>query len=305
MLEKCFLFEGQGEQRPGMGNEIFKSYFAAREVFDLGSKITGVDLRRLCFETDADELNKADNSQLAIFTLSMAIFNAVKQEGFTPSYYAGFSLGECSALCAAGVFSLEDGFNIIKKRGELMHQCAQEKKGAMYAIIGLEDFEVERICAETKGFVAPANYNCPLQLVISGDADSAYNAAHKCMEQGAKKAVRLSVEGAFHTRHMAKAAKEFRQFLKGFSFYKPKGTVFSNVYAGKMVDYFSIPDYLSSHILSPVRWKQEIKKIIESANVEFYEIGCGNTLSKLNRRIDRKIITKGLSNPAALSEVLS
>lgn len=304
MFEKCFLFEGQGGQHTGMGKKVFEAYPAARKVFEVGSDITGVDLQRLCFETSADKLNKTNNSQLAVFTVSMAIFNAVKVSGFTPLIFAGFSLGECSALCAAGVFSLQDGFVIVKKRGELMHSCAREKNGAMYAIIGLEDFEVEDICFKTEGFVTAVNYNCPLQLVIAGDEKSVQSAAQSCIDKGARKAVRLSVEGAFHTRHMAKAALEFRRFLRGFAFCPPNGAVYSNIYADKMKDYSNIADYLASHILSPVRWKQEINAINIYGNVEFFEIGCGGTLTQFNRRIDKSAATKSLSSPAAIEEAL-
>ncbi|NLB81153.1 MAG: ACP S-malonyltransferase [Clostridiaceae bacterium] len=305
MEKRCFLFEGQGTQHTGMGKQIYSMFPEAKEVFDIGSEVTKLDLKKLCFETEFDELSKTDKAQLAVFTVSMAVYNVLKAKDKIPDIFAGFSLGECSALCAAGVFALTDAFLIVKKRGELMHRCALNKKGAMYAIIGLEDSCTEEICSETKGYVIPVNYNCPYQLVIAGDDKSVGTAAQRCLEKGAKRAVRLAVEGAFHSRHMAKAASEFRQFLTMFKSVAPIGEVYSNIYGDRLTDFSHLNDYLAGHMLSPVRWKREIACIKNSHNdVIFYEIGCGNTLTQFNRRIDKNITTKNLSTTDSVLEVL-
>ncbi len=304
MIKKCFLFEGQGAQFQGMGKDIYDSFAAAQKVFEVGSNVTGVDLQRLCFETEADELNQTKNSQLAIFTVSMSIYNVLKESGFVPDFFAGFSLGECSALCAAGVISLENGFEIVRNRGTLMQECAEAKRGAMYAVIGLEDNVVEDICKSTEGYVIAANYNCPSQLVIAGDEKSADSAAQACLAKGAAKAVRLAVNGAFHTKHMDDASKAFKEFLQRFEFSTPNGRLFSNASGSEVVDFSDIPSYLSNHIISPVRWKEEIAGISNLNELTFFEIGCGKTLTGLNRKIDRGLQTVNLSAVKSLSEVI-
>ena len=304
MKKKCFLFEGQGTQFPGMGRDIYQSFEAAKEVFALGSQVTGIDLVKLCHETKEEELNRTNNAQLAVFTVSMAIFSVLEKEFSIPDFYAGFSLGECSALCAAGVVSIEDGFEIIKKRGEVMQNCALSQKGAMYAIIGLDDEIVEEICADAKGYVTAANYNCPMQLVIAGDEDSAEKAANECIKKGAARAVRLPVSGAFHTKHMQQAAQQFYEYLKGVKFSKPKGIVYSNVYQGEINDFSVMPEYLAKHIISPVRWKMEIGRIIEASSPVFYELGCSKTLSGFNRKIDKNAVTYNLSAAGAIKGLI-
>lgn len=304
MGEKCFLFEGQGAQFKGMGREVFEAFPAARTVFHIGSEVTGTDLQRLCFETEGEDLNRTDNSQLAVFTVSMAIFEALKEKGFTPSCYAGFSLGECSAFCAAGVFPLREGFALVKKRGELMHRCAGNKKGAMYAVIGLEDSAVEQICAYMREYVVPVNYNCPGQLVIAGDETGAEIAAQEALKKGAKKAVRLPVEGAFHSKHMQEAAGEFCEYLKGIEYHTPNGAVYSNIDGRAFNDFSCVPEHLSRHMTSPVRWEDEIRAIINDTGADFYEIGCSKTLTQFNRRIEKNAFTKNLSAVRDITEVL-
>ncbi|OQB13991.1 MAG: Malonyl CoA-acyl carrier protein transacylase [Firmicutes bacterium ADurb.Bin193] len=300
MSKRCFMFEGQGSQFQGMGRDIYDGFEPARRVFKTGSEVLGISLEELCFDTGEERLDLTQNSQIAVFTVSMAIYNILSEKGFKPDYYAGFSLGEYSALCASGVVSLEDGFTIVKKRGELMQKCAEEKRGAMYAIIGLEDNVIEEVCAKTEGYVAPVNYNCPGQLVIAGDEESAAIAAQECMENGALKAVRLAVNGAFHSKHMEDAAKEFYEFLRGFAFNLPDGIFFSNVYGGAFIG-TNIPEYLARHMTSPVLWKNEIACLVAAGCTEFYEIGCKKTLSGFNRKIDRTLSTTSLSSADSIA----
>lgn len=294
------MFEGQGAQFCGMGRDIYDGFDEARRIFQEGNEATGISLEELCFETPADVLNQTKNAQLAVFAVSMSIFAVLKEKGIRPDYYAGFSLGECSALCAAGVFSLRDGFAIVKKRGELMQQCAEKTKGAMYAVIGLDDAVIEDICRRSDGYVEAVNYNCPSQLVIAGDESSAQNAADACKEAGALKVVRLAVNGAFHSAHMEWASKEFREFLKGFNFSLPGGGVYSNKSGGRLADFSDIPRYLSEHIVSPVLWKNEIRDMLAKNDTVFYEIGCEKTLTGFNRKISRDITTVNLSNAESI-----
>ncbi len=304
MGKRCFLFEGQGAQVQGMGQEIYGAFKTARDVFDLGSEATGVSLQKLCFDTPSEELSQTKNAQLAIFTVSMSILSVLAENCIAPDIAAGFSLGECSALCAAGAYTLEEGFQIVQMRGQLMQACAEANHGAMYAVIGLDDAAVENICKDAGGYVIAANYNCPSQLVIAGDEASAEKAAQKCLESGAAKAVRLAVSGAFHTAHMAAAAEEFKTFLKGFDFKAPSVKVFSNASGKEQTDFSDLPEYLSKHIVSPVRWKDGISAIAAEGDVTFYEIGCGKTLTGFNRKIDRALTTISLSSAKSITEVV-
>ncbi|MDD3766064.1 MAG: ACP S-malonyltransferase [Eubacteriales bacterium] len=291
----CFLFEGQGSQSPGMGKDIYKRFNDAKKVFKLGSEITGISLEDLCFNTDEAQLAQTKNAQLAIFTVSMAIFEVLKNSGMLSDISAGFSLGECSAFCSSGVFGLEDGFRIVQKRASLMQACAEKTSGAMYAIVGLDDDKVQKACKACGGYAVAVNFNCPKQTVIAGDEQAAGKAAQICLDMGAAKAVRLSVNGAFHTAHMNDAADEFYEFLKNFEFKKASNILYSNVYGREMTDWDDIPGYLAAQIKSPVLWKNEIADIATRGNVVFYEIGCGKVLTGLNRKIDKKLKTSNIS----------
>jgi [acyl-carrier-protein] S-malonyltransferase len=287
-----------------MGKDVYNGFAEAREVYKIGNAVTGVSLEQLCFETDGETLSRTDNAQLAVFTVSMSIFNILKQNGVSARHYAGFSLGECSAMCAAGVFSLEDGFRVVKKRGELMRQRAEETDGAMYAVIGLEDSVVEEICEKTDGFVTAVNYNCPAQVVIAGDAAAAAVAAETCKANGALKTVKLAVSGAFHSKRMEPASTQFAQFLRGFTFGTPDGIFYSNVYGKELTDFSDLPGYLAAHIVSPVLWKNEIRRVAERTDACFFELGCGKTLTGFNRKIDRARAAVSLSSTDNITALL-
>ena len=215
------FFPGQGAQAPGMGKDLYENSQAAKLVFEEASEGAGLDVAKLCFESDKATLSRTENSQIAIFTHSMAAWAALKEAGVEFKAAAGFSLGEYTALAAAGVVSLADGVKIVSMRGKLMQQAADSIDGGMAAILGLEDSVIEEACAKvTSGVVRPVNYNCPGQLVIAGEKAALAEAIENCKAAGARRALPLAVSGAFHTPLMAKAAAELRTYVADFIFFE-------------------------------------------------------------------------------------
>ena len=222
------FFPGQGAQAPGMGKDLYENSQAAKLVFEEASEGAGLDVAKLCFESDKATLSRTENSQIAIFTHSMAAWAALKEAGVEFKAAAGFSLGEYTALAAAGVVSLADGVKIVSMRGKLMQQAADSIDGGMAAILGLEDSVIEEACAKvTSGVVRPVNYNCPGQLVIAGEKAALAEAIENCKAAGARRALPLAVSGAFHTPLMAKAAAELRAYVADFTFSAPKMDIYS------------------------------------------------------------------------------
>ena len=219
------FFPGQGAQAPGMGKDLYENSQAAKLVFEEASDGAGLDVAKLCFDSDKETLSRTENSQIAIFTHSMAALAALTEAGVTFKAAAGFSLGEYTALAAAGVVTLADGVKIVSMRGKLMQQAADSIDGGMAAILGLDDEKIEAACAAvTSGIVRPVNYNCPGQLVIAGEKAALAEAVENCKAAGARRAVPLAVSGAFHTPLMAKAAAELRAYVSDFTFAAPRWT---------------------------------------------------------------------------------
>lgn len=282
------FFPGQGAQAPGMGQSLFEGSDAAREVFDRVSDVTGVGVAKLCFETDAATLSRTEHSQLAIFTHSLAADAALREAGVSFRACAGFSLGEYTALAAAGIVSLEDGAKIVRKRGQLMQHAADTIKGGMAAILGLEDEVVERACAAVDGLVLPVNYNCPGQLVIAGERAALERAIENCKAAGARRALPLAVSGAFHTPLLKDAAAELRAYIEGFSFSAPTMPVYSNL-DGQPLSIEHLPAHLEQHMVSPVRWKTLVENGIAAGLTTGCEIGPGKTLTGFARKISKEL----------------
>ena len=283
------LFPGQGAQHEGMGKEIYEGSKAAREVFECASDTAGLDVAKLCFESSMEELSKTVNSQIAIFTHSMAAYEALKEAGVGFSAFAGFSLGEYTALAASGIVSLEDGIKIVRKRGQVMQKAADSMDSGMAAILGLEDEAVEKACSEvTSGIVRPVNYNCPGQLVIAGERQALNDAIELCKAAGARRALPLAVSGAFHTPLLKDAAAELREFLSSIKFNEPTMPVYTNV-TGNILNTNDMPAHLEQHMISPVRWKTLIANGIKAGLKTGCEIGTGKTLIGFAKKIDKEL----------------
>ncbi|MGM9613299.1 MAG: ACP S-malonyltransferase [Butyricicoccus sp.] len=283
------LFPGQGAQHPGMGQSLYEGSAAAREVFACASDVAGLDVAKLCFEGTQEELSRTVNSQIAIFTHSMAALAALREAGVSFEACAGFSLGEYTALAASGIVSLEDGIKIVRKRGQVMQAAADAMDSGMAAVLGLDDSVIEQICAEvTCGIVRPVNYNCPGQLVIAGERAALNEAIEKCKAAGARRALPLAVSGAFHTPLLADAAAELRTFLADFTFSTPTMPVYSNL-DGQLLDVSDMPAHLEQHMISPVRWKALMANGMAAGLKTGCEIGPGKTLTGFAKKIDKEL----------------
>nr|WP_297175684.1 ACP S-malonyltransferase [uncultured Agathobaculum sp.] len=294
------FFPGQGAQAPGMGKDLYDNSQAARQVFEEASEGAGIDVRKLCFDSDKDTLSRTENSQIAIFTHSMAALAALSEAGVTFKAAAGFSLGEYTALAAAGVVTLADGVKIVSMRGKLMQQAADAADSGMAAILGLEDEKIESACAQvTSGVVRPVNYNCPGQLVIAGERAALDEAIENCKAAGARRALPLAVSGAFHTPLMAKAAAELRAFLSDFTFAAPRMDIYSNL-DGEVLSCADLPAHLEQHMVSPVRWTQLVQNGMAAGLSTSCEIGPGKTLTGFASKISKELVCHPVQDMAGV-----
>ena len=294
------FFPGQGAQTPGMGKDLFDNSQAARLVFEEASDGAGMDVAKLCFDSDKETLSRTENSQIAIFTHSMAALAALDEAGVTYKAAAGFSLGEYTALAAAGVVSLADGVKIVSMRGKLMQQAADSIDGGMAAILGLDDDKIEAACAAvTSGVVLPVNYNCPGQLVIAGEKAALAEAIENCKAAGARRAVPLAVSGAFHTPLMAKPAAELRAFVSDFTFAAPKMDIYTNL-NGQVLDCTDLPAHLEKHMVSPVRWTLLVKNGMAAGLTTACEVGPGKTLTGFAGKISKELSCKAVQDMAGV-----
>ncbi len=281
----AFVFPGQGSQYLGMGKDIVEH---AKDVFETASRIVGFDLARLCMDGPETELNRTENTQPAILTVSYALLREVLAV-VKPDYVAGHSLGEYTAALCAEVFSFSDAVKITRTRGQLMQQAQPEGKGAMAAILGLEEDKVKQICKSASGYVDVANFNCPGQIVISGEAFAVKEASEIAKQNGAKKVVILQVSIPSHCTLMKEASEKFEEFLKEFKFNDAKIPIVSNVDASQKRSSAEIVDAFVRQLYNPVRWHDCVKYMISNEVDTFVEIGPGKVLSGLIKRIDPKV----------------
>lgn len=303
MSANVIMFSGQGSQYCGMGVELTERYTEAKAVFDEASDILGFGLLEKCRDAEESELAKTVISQPAIMAVSLAAYEAAKAEGIGFAAAAGHSLGEYAALVMSGMVSRADGFRLIKYRSEAMQKAAENSDGAMYAVIGKDISRVDGICEETEGYVVPVNYNSLAQTVIAGERAAAEKAASKLAEMGFK-TVKLNVASAFHSELMRPAADEFYEKIKDFTFKRPSVDVYSNL-SGKILDEFdSIPERLAKHIVSPVRFTDELI-LMQSKGIDTYiEAGPGKVLSGLVKKTLKDVSIYNIQDIASLDKTI-
>lgn len=304
MASPVFLFPGQGSQVVGMGKELFHAHASVREMFQGGSEVVGSDLARLCFEGPTDVLVKTENVQPAITLVNLAAHRVLSDAGVTPAATAGHSLGEYSALCAAGVFSFADTMRLVRVRGRAMQEAADRNPGSMVAIIGLDADALEAICAEVStasDVVEVANHNSAGQVALTGQAGALERASKVAKERGAKLVVPLKVSGAWHSRLMAEAQGPLREALDRTDSGAPTVPVIANVTAEPhRTD--AIADRLVEQIVSPVRWAASMKALIAEGHRTFLEVGPGKVLTGIFKDIDRSVTCVGVNSPDTLDK---
>lgn len=287
MGKTAFVFPGQGAQYVGMGKDFYEKETVSREVFEKASRVTGIDLPAICFQEN-DRLDITEYTQIAMLTTELAILGALTERGFTPDVTAGLSLGEYGAVVAAGAMEMEEAFAIVRRRGIYMQEAVPEG-GAMAAVLGMENSVIEEVCSRTEGIVTVANYNCPGQLVITGEADAVRRAGETLKEKGAKRVLPLKVSGPFHSQMLLPAAERLGRDLE-----KVHLKEFSIPYVANLTaDYVSSPEnikeFLQRQITSSVKWQQSVERMIADGVTTFVEIGPGRTLTGFMKKINKEV----------------
>jgi [acyl-carrier-protein] S-malonyltransferase len=291
---KAYVFPGQGAQYPGMGKDLYENSAEARALFEKANEILGFDITKIMFEGTVDDLKETKVTQPAIFLHSVLLAKTVKD--FAPEMVAGHSLGEFSALVANGALTFEDGLQLVYKRALAMQKACEMEPSTMAAIVGLEDQIVEEVCASVDEVVVPANYNCPGQLVISGSFAGIDKACELLTARGAKRALKLTVGGAFHSPLMEPAREELAAAIESTTFSKPVCPVYQNVNAQATSDPEVIKQNLIAQLTAPVRWTQTVQNMIDGGATSFTEIGPGTVLQGLVKKVDRNMVTSGINS---------
>jgi [acyl-carrier-protein] S-malonyltransferase len=301
MTKIAFCFPGQGSQDVGMGQAMAERFPDARAVYDAASEAVGFDVARLCFEGSMDELTRTELQQPALVATSLACLRAVETLGVRPHYVIGHSVGEYSALAASGALTPAEAVVLVRERGEAMAEAARDKPGAMAAVLGLEDAVVEELCASIAD-VWPANYNCPGQVVVSGENSAVERLLEAAAARGARRTVKLRVSGAFHSPLVARAAERLRPALARASFREPAPPFMSTVTA-RFEEAQRLAGLLVEQLTGPVKFTQAVRGLVKDGVGVFVEIGPGQVLSGLLRRCDRSLRTISVGTPEALDKL--
>ena len=291
---KTVVFPGQGAQFVGMGKDLYENNPVAKEMFDKANEILGFNITDLMFNGTDEDLRQTKVTQPAIFLHSVILAKTMGDD-FNPDMVAGHSLGEFSALVAAGALSFEDGLRLVSARAQAMQKACEKTPSTMAAVLALPDARVEELCASvTEGVVVPANYNCPGQIVISGSIEGVDAACAKMLEAGAKRALKLKVGGAFHSPLMEPARAELADAIAHTDFHAPKCPVYQNVNAEPQTDPETIKKNLIAQLTAPVRWTQTIQNMIAAGADTFVEVGPGAVLQGLVKKISSEVATSGI-----------
>ena len=291
---KAYIFPGQGAQFSGMGLDLYENSSIAQELFERANDILGFHITDIMFEGTPEELKETKVTQPAIF-LHSVILAKVLGDDFKPEMVAGHSLGELSALVANGTLTFEDGLTLVSKRAMAMQKACEMQESTMAAVLGLENAIVEETCAEIDGVVVAANYNCPGQLVISGEIEAINKACELLTEKGARRALVLPVGGAFHSPLMEPAREELAAAIEETTFSEPTCPVYQNVVAKAVTNPDEIKENLIAQLTAPVKWTQCVQAMIADGGIEFVEVGPGKVLQGLMRKIDRSVTASGAS----------
>jgi len=290
---KALVFPGQGSQAVGMGKDLYNSRKDIKDLMDSANEILGFDILSIMFNGPDESLKQTKVTQPAIFIHSAAAVKAIDPLGV--QMVAGHSLGEFSALVANGTLSFNDGLKLVAKRALAMQEACDTNPSSMAAILGLSDNEVENICAKIEGIVSPANYNCPGQLVISGETKAVKEAMEKLKEAGAKRAILLPVNGAFHSQLMNSAQEILAEAIANTKFSKPMIPIYQNVTTSAVIEPTEIKENLVKQLTNPVKWTQSVRNMIKDGASHFVEVGSGNVLQGLIKKIDSSVITSSVS----------
>ncbi|RDB06293.1 ACP S-malonyltransferase [Runella aurantiaca] len=290
---KAYVFPGQGSQFSGMGKDLYENNAQARAMFDKANEILGFEITKVMFEGTDEELKQTDVTQPAIFLHSVILASTI--EDFKPDMVAGHSLGEFSALVAAGALSFEDALRLVAKRADAMQRACVISPSTMAAVLGLDDAKIEEICASVEGeVVVAANFNCPGQVVISGTHEGVRLAGEKLKEAGAKRVLPLPVGGAFHSPLMEPAREELAAAIEATAFSAPRCPIYQNVNAQAAMEVETIKENLISQLTAPVRWTQSVRAMVADGAVEFIECGPGKVLQGLVKKIAADVTTAGV-----------
>lgn len=299
------LFPGQGSQSLGMGKDIYNDYETYRNVVKKVNEYTGLNLEEITFNSSEEILNQTKNTQIAILTMSLGILEILKENKVNAEASLGLSLGEYGALIFGQILSLEDGVKIVKKRGEIMQDLCPEGDWAMAAVLGLDEKTVNEVCeGATQGFISAANYNCPGQIVISGERIALEEITENLKAKGAKRVIELNTAGPFHTKMLKDASIKLREELKNILINSSKKTIIKNIDGKAYKDSDDVKDILSKHITNPVRFEDGIKEMLDMGIDTFVEIGPGKILSGFVKKINKDVKVLNINDSESLKLTL-